>query len=51
MSSVKKLFPSELRIAQKWDYAIETFLIRVTAGAIIGGLASIVVFSKFDFRC
>ena len=49
MSSVKKLFPSELRIAQKWDYAIETFLVRVTAGALIGGLASIVAFSKLAF--
>lgn len=36
--------PSELRLSQKWDRAIETFLIRGTAGFVVAGLSSVVLF-------
>jgi len=38
--------PSELRISQKWDKAIETVLIKGATGFIVAGLASVVLFSK-----
>lgn len=43
--------PSELRLSQKWDYAIENFLIRPTVGFFVGGLISVVLFRKFFYLC
>lgn len=36
--------PSELRLSQKWDFAMENLLIRSTVGGIAAGLASVVLF-------
>ena len=38
--------PSELRLTQKWDYAIENFITRPALGLAIGGLLSVVLFRK-----
>ena len=35
--------PSELRLTQKWDYAIENFITRPALGLAIGGLLSVVL--------
>lgn len=43
-SSDKFNIPSELRLSQKWDFAIENFLIRSTMGGVFCGLASVVLF-------
>ena len=37
--------PSELRLSQHWDIAVERLVINATIGLVVGGLASIVVFS------
>mmetsp|Transcript_2869 Transcript_2869/g.4395 ORF Transcript_2869/g.4395 Transcript_2869/m.4395 type:complete len:100 (+) Transcript_2869:67-366(+) len=53
MSSNKKNFgiiPSELRLTQKWDYAIENFITRSSLGLACGGLASIVLFRGRNAR-
>lgn len=38
--------PSELRLSQHWDVAVERLVINASIGLVVGGLASIVVFSK-----
>jgi len=38
------MVPSELRLTQKWDYAVETFLTRSAIGLVTAGLFSIVLF-------
>jgi hypothetical protein len=45
-SSFSSMVPSELRLTQKWDYAVETFLTRSAIGLVTAGLFSIVLFSK-----
>jgi hypothetical protein len=42
-----KFLPSELRLTNKWDICIERTFISVTAGAVVAGLASIVLFREF----
>jgi hypothetical protein len=39
--------PSELRLSQKWDFALETIGNRTAIGFAIAGLSSFVLFSKF----
>lgn len=41
--------PSELRLSQKWDRAIEGFVIKGATGLLIAGLASVVLFRKMIF--
>lgn len=41
-----KFVPSELRLSQKWDYSVETFIKKAAIGGLVAGLASIVIFSK-----
>jgi len=38
--------PSELRLSQSWDHAIERLVLNGGVGLVLGGLASIVLFSK-----
>lgn len=38
--------PSELRLSQKWDYAVENFITRPFVGLACAGLISVVLFSK-----
>lgn len=45
-SETKGFIPSELRLSQKWDRAIEGFVIKGAAGFIFAGLASVVLFRK-----
>jgi hypothetical protein len=42
----KTYVPSEMRISKAWDTAIEDTIIRASTGALVAGLASIVLFSK-----
>lgn len=39
--------PSELRLSQRWDIAVERFVINASIGFVVGGLASLVIFRKF----
>ena len=43
--------PSELRLSQHWDIAVERFAINTAIGVVVGGLASLVLFSKFSLYC
>mmetsp|Transcript_19961 Transcript_19961/g.33641 ORF Transcript_19961/g.33641 Transcript_19961/m.33641 type:complete len:82 (+) Transcript_19961:60-305(+) len=36
--------PSELRLSSKWDTCVERMLFHVGAGALVAGLASVVLF-------
>ena len=45
-NETKGFIPSELRLSQKWDRAIEGFVIKGAAGLIFAGLASVVLFRK-----
>jgi hypothetical protein len=38
--------PSELRLTQKWDFAIENFITRPAVGLAVAGLISVVLFRK-----
>ncbi len=49
MSDLKKFIPSELRLTQKWDYAIETFITKAFVGGLVASTASLVLFRKFPF--
>jgi len=40
------VIPSELRLSQKWDFAVENFITRPALGLAIGGLIGVVAFSK-----
>lgn len=43
-------FPSELRISKQWDFAIEQFVRHSSTGAIVAGLASVVLFRSRGSR-
>ena len=45
--SVLSKIPSELRLTYKWDGCVERALAHTSVGTIVGGLASVVLFSKF----
>jgi len=45
MSDNSKI-PSELQLSRSWDVAIERFLVNGTVGLVVGGMASLVLFSK-----
>jgi hypothetical protein len=47
-SSQKSSIPSEMRINKQWDFAIEQFVSKVSIGALSAGLASIVLFRKYN---
>ena len=38
--------PSELRLSSKWDTCVERMIFHVTAGVVVAGLASVVLFRK-----
>jgi hypothetical protein len=38
--------PSELRLTQKWDFAVENFITRPAVGLAVAGLISVVLFRK-----
>ena len=38
--------PSELRLSSKWDVCLERLVFNVSAGALMAGLVSIVIFSE-----
>eukprot|EP01040_Poterioochromonas_malhamensis_P006168 gene6167-6638_t len=48
-------FPSELRLSKQWDFAVERFIYNSGTGALVAGLASIVLFrtrgSRIAFTC
>ena len=46
-NSISSMIPSELRLNQKWDFAIENFITRPALGFAVAGLASIVLFRKY----
>jgi hypothetical protein len=39
-------FPSELRLSKQWDFAVERFIYNSGTGALVAGLASIVLFRE-----
>lgn len=43
----KSKIPSELLLSRSWDVAIERFLVNGSVGFVVGGLASLVLFSKY----
>ena len=45
--SVLSKIPSELRLTYKWDGCVERALAHTSVGTIVGGLASVVLFSKY----
>ena len=47
MADMKKFIPSELRLTQKWDYAIETFITKAFIGGLVAGTASLVLFREY----
>ena len=51
MSGTKNFtIPSELRLTQKWDYAIANFMTRPAVGFAVGGIASLVLFRQRNWR-
>jgi hypothetical protein len=39
---------SELKIADKWDYAIETGIKRTVYGTVAAGVVAVLLFRKFN---
>ncbi|KAL0582966.1 hypothetical protein ABG067_007099 [Albugo candida] len=42
-ANVKSAIPSEYKISEKWDKCFENFLLHFSAGAVAGGLTSLVL--------
>ena len=45
-SNIISQIPSELRLTYKWDGCVERAIVNTTVGTVVGGLASVVLFSK-----
>mmetsp|Transcript_6114 Transcript_6114/g.9226 ORF Transcript_6114/g.9226 Transcript_6114/m.9226 type:complete len:83 (+) Transcript_6114:77-325(+) len=47
---MSEVIPSELRLSKKWDVCAERMFIHVATGAVVAGLASVVLFRTSSGR-
>mmetsp|Transcript_20729 Transcript_20729/g.42136 ORF Transcript_20729/g.42136 Transcript_20729/m.42136 type:complete len:90 (+) Transcript_20729:35-304(+) len=48
--NLSSMIPSEMRLTQKWDFAVENFITRASLGLAFGGIASVVLFRPGNKR-